>query len=809
MTEDHGPASPSQDVSLRPSKAHVARHKTLTSFMVKEMDKPRTDAQDYVVSQRYTKRWSPFWLRRTTLIGFIAAYVVLAGALLALWLADRSGNGFSIGNSPQYAWTYGPTAVLVVIISFWRRVDYQCKLLQPWIALHKGPASAERSVLLDYVSPIQFTSLARAIRHRHYVVVASIIGFALLKLIVLFSTGLLVLSPTEMDGVFPAVLGTNFNGSDFWPSIQYPGIQNGYSGQSLFYVPAYSNVGGASVQAFLGTLSGMATPENIVGNNTFQSFELTENTAAQEISAKVDVFEPRSSCEIAQPNITSKYIDILNVTLRSKTCSVGFGEQETITPDFMGGSNCSSKACIVPVPLYSMMRVNCSNLETGSSGITYLGPNVQATSQSYPVDVDINLSTAAICKIDYALESSTVHHDWKTDSFTIGSSTQDRRLEELTGVMLGEIMFAALAEADNLLLDFAVPPTSSLFSVMLQTLSGEQSLQRLLDAETLQRAATFSLAGIATHFMQQSYLLHSNITSAASVTYVEQRLHVGMTSMILMVVGFFLLVLCTMCVDLIQRKVLLPRNPDSIATSLMVLRTSDNFRSLLREAGRLRTSRLIALLRDYRFKIKIGATLQIESILAEVATEKTAPKTKQYAWMPFAATHTAVGLMLITPTAALLALEVLARLSEAEHGIVDVSTQELTAAVSSRYITALIMLLIATCFGSFDFVVSSFAPFSLLRKGTVPASRVAFSALVGSMPPIALVQSLRMRHYASMLSNMAAMTGGVLTIVASGLFFRGPQCLYSTSVRGALHRQLECYMGQLFFERRLRRRYRA
>ena len=83
--------------------------------------------------------------------------------------------------------------------------------MQPWQELKKGQVDAERSILLDYLSPMHTTSLVQAVRHRHAPVVASISGFIILKAIILLSTGLLVLTPVESTGPHPVTLNTRFS----------------------------------------------------------------------------------------------------------------------------------------------------------------------------------------------------------------------------------------------------------------------------------------------------------------------------------------------------------------------------------------------------------------------------------------------------------------------------------------------------------------------------------------------------------------------------------------------------------------------
>lgn len=82
-------------------------------------DKVKASPSD--ISRHY---WTPFWLRRYTLIAFATLFALLAAALVILWYASKHQNGFSTTfGTNHYAWTYGPTAILVVVLSLWRQVE--------------------------------------------------------------------------------------------------------------------------------------------------------------------------------------------------------------------------------------------------------------------------------------------------------------------------------------------------------------------------------------------------------------------------------------------------------------------------------------------------------------------------------------------------------------------------------------------------------------------------------------------------------------------------------------------------------------
>lgn len=72
--------------------------------------------------------------------------------------------------------------VLTIIISLWRQVDFSNKRLMPWHELHPGPISAEKTVLLDYITPMLPTTLYRATINNHWAIVASTLGILLLQL---------------------------------------------------------------------------------------------------------------------------------------------------------------------------------------------------------------------------------------------------------------------------------------------------------------------------------------------------------------------------------------------------------------------------------------------------------------------------------------------------------------------------------------------------------------------------------------------------------------------------------------------------
>lgn len=126
--------------------------------------------------------------------------------------------------------------VLTIFAAFWNLVEYRLKVLAPWYAMSKGPVSAEKSVLLDYLSPSNPRLLPRALRAGHYIVALGIIGSLLIKLLIVVSTGLFVSQETifERQSLAPTnsfAVPENFNGSiaDTRPRLNVESTTNGQS----------------------------------------------------------------------------------------------------------------------------------------------------------------------------------------------------------------------------------------------------------------------------------------------------------------------------------------------------------------------------------------------------------------------------------------------------------------------------------------------------------------------------------------------------------------------------------------------------
>ncbi|KAF3036351.1 hypothetical protein E8E12_007931 [Didymella heteroderae] len=126
--------------------------------------------------------WTSSYLKNASLLAFAATFLSLLLAVIALAVVDVKQNGIANARSDEhYLWTYGPTAVLVIVAALWNQVEYRTKHAMPFAVLQKGPTLAAETLLLDYVTPV-----------------IAIFNSLLITLLTVASTGLLVLQETPL-----------------------------------------------------------------------------------------------------------------------------------------------------------------------------------------------------------------------------------------------------------------------------------------------------------------------------------------------------------------------------------------------------------------------------------------------------------------------------------------------------------------------------------------------------------------------------------------------------------------------------------
>lgn len=103
-----------------------------------------------------------------------------------------------------------------MVASLWYRVEFQTKMITPWVRMFNRSDTASQSLLQDYVSSSPLSLFRHAVRNRNWAVFATNAVSIVIKILIILSTGLITLSPTQVivDGVTISLQDT-FVDNDF------------------------------------------------------------------------------------------------------------------------------------------------------------------------------------------------------------------------------------------------------------------------------------------------------------------------------------------------------------------------------------------------------------------------------------------------------------------------------------------------------------------------------------------------------------------------------------------------------------------
>lgn len=755
--------------------------------------------------------------------------------MLILWQYDSQHNGIRLTlSSNHYAWTYGPTVILVIVVSLWRQLDYQCKSNQPWIELSKGASVASKSILLDYISPLQITSFTRAVQFSHYAVAASILGFAILKLVLAASTTLLISSSTPISKDFDLRIATTFNGGGFWETVPDRAVgattAKGIIGNQITE-SAYSNISSGPVYSYWGLVRGeLSDPLGTKDGIAFQVFNSsTSNGNLTSLRSTVSAFVPNITCEIpvweSFQNMSGEWGPLVQLRLDTPTCRAGYGDYDIYqdTADVVAApmnDNLCVDDCLPYPTSFTIQRVNCgtTGAEEAETAVNTSSPhnyrfaiiaaNISQTVGQASWTNDTNVtevvsrsivnSGVVICNIDYNIVETELTHNMVDNSYAVSpglTALQGIHLPDLGGLELSELTLSSLSTAAEAFAPQGIGPTiptpdqdtlasNPLFTLMTEGLEGQKSRERFFDPTTLQQAATSTLAGVSAQFMQQNFLKAAEEASTGLGVYYEERLHIQHPSMWIMVAGLIILDLLTVVLMFTATTKSTPQDPRSIAAHATILTASPSIEDLLRNTGDLRTSGLSSQLEEYEYRSVTdqGFNLQALKLGKEARRRNKSISSKNSMWIPLSAKFWFVCLTATAPVLAIAALEALYRSSEANQGLKNVSGESSLLVFGRQYLSSLVILLIATLFNTLDFTITTFAPFSALRMGAVSSERGLLMELQGSTPLLALYQSVRHNHIGAALSNIATLIASGLAIVVSGLWVLDDTTTFTNNV---------------------------
>ncbi|WAO97271.1 Hypothetical protein NCS54_01499000 [Fusarium falciforme] len=806
-----------------PTKAPEA-----TSLMVQDEGAEESQPRRGTATRPFRQ---PFWLSKVALFLFFLTFIACIIALVVLDRVVTSRNGLPLTiSTSSYSWTYGPTAILIVILSLWRRVDYNFKAIQPWCELFTGPSPSSRSILLDYITPFQAVSITKALKHRHYPVASTIAAFFLLKLVILISTTLFVMRETSLRGTFSITYQDSLNATDLW-ALYSQADMDSLAGKPYLhpdFTPVFSGGSAAPIWTYLGSLNNVTSNETqwlLPDDQVTQRFSLLSSRATvRKLHAPVDVFFPDITCEDAvvlapksaryhtvQEYREYKFVSescnnsgvILNVCRGSK-----YGDLP-LPPD---------ESCQPEPRAYTVHRVNCSGVNDTlnlwnyneipmDSWATYIeGYDIRyaiTATQFKPTwdntelaAIDLVRSGCIICKVGYGIGTSEATLDLMTGSVALSPTGRNiTTLRNLSSNAFAELLWKTLERpADFLVVGDNVPTLKAaadpkfgpvpgaeavLFQLMYAQLGRPTDLGIFYERPNLKNASISVLEGVAREFARQSLLVPKLRRADAQGMKIENRLHMRRLAVWIMAGGFCALaIICLLLLWSAHPVTRIPSISASIAGHAAILANSPNAQAALTGAGHLSECELKRSLARLQFSAVTDRAGRLQ-LRAETASAPSNPlpcpppkaRLKKHRWLPLAVRLPVIGITYTAPILLIGTLEFLHRLLRDKDHLLVVGTKD---SVASSYVIRLVSTLVvfglATMINNLDFTIVTFAPYSSLRFGSVSAERSILFNPLSVNPFLVLFKTIQHGQLGAAASNAATLIAGFLTIIVSGLW---------------------------------------
>ncbi|OQE22615.1 hypothetical protein PENSTE_c010G05295 [Penicillium steckii] len=748
-----------------------APRKTFTLDSVKEVGRK--------VGDKYTlyngTGWRPAYLQRRVLILFI---LLFAGLIAALEVLDHVSNvNYGIASSIEsrhYSWTYGPTAILTIVAALWARVEFQAKQNAPWRALQDqaNPAEASQSLLLDYVSVMQPVALWNAFKKRHALVAAGISCSLLLRLIIVFSTGLFALQEIpvtknidiDLIDVFDAS-NPQFNSSDAAPYDILNGV--------LFRNGTY--------------------PEGTNKELVYQRFAAPNISSDAILSAPVLALTSRMNCEPAeirihewqwvQGGMTVETRSMLNFSVPS--CTLTKVPVEIPNNDVRYKATFQSAKCVESTKGSDDERILVGafhiNQTTVQSGAGVLGYNIVA-------NISIIRSAQMICSPSYSIAMVNTTYNATEPLKAQVQSLPYSGPSSLSGLTDWDVTEqVAAGERDKYVtkpIVFNNPFSTNGTSVehpigMGAWLAGRTGdFDTLFEDGALNNVSNSYYQAMAAQFMRKGLVQHRNSSSSGSAIVNEQR--VVMTELPLRVIETCLALNILLGITMValssrSKAIYAPWDPNTLSGVANLLSQSDSLTQALKGTSAYLPGALRTRLEGRYFSNRTDDGFSIETVEKEII-EKPEEQVEHHEQQPTPESPSkplpSLGYRIaifVSVALVIIALEVVLYESQKNNGLGDVPNNEYIH-YAWTLVPAIVMVSLSLSLGSIDSNTRLFAPYARLRSVGASFQESLSLDFRDSLDITLIINSIRTKHFAVLATTLAALTASFLTIVTSGLY---------------------------------------
>lgn len=745
-------------------------------------------------------KWRPKYLRRWVLIAFSAAFLFMIAVLELLSAISARNDGIAKGfNKDHYLWTYGPTAFLTLIAALFNRVEYQAKVLAPWERLSKGPAPARKTLLLDYVSPLQPVAIYESLKNKDFAVAATATISVLIKLLIVLSSGLITLSRV---GVHHSTIPME--------------IQDAF-------VDDNSLLGaGSTVPYFIlqGLIEGSSYPPGISSGFAFQSVRSQLPDTAQ-YQVVVDGLTTSLECEIAELdvfdfdyNVSTHPQSVLNLTIRSPGCEVG--------PNTYLGPDLWSQDMPIQLAVGRFQPVYCkggtlqpweAEYDTNFRILIMFGLEEWITNETIPIEpsspdcngsncgtmtvvgVKMLESAQLLCTPKHGVTKvNVVKNGTEVQSVTPVHTTSEqysnRTLTHVRPWSFAQAYFDAInrdiTTSNDSLTAFNVSQGSlfldaRMYSLVERQLTAGTNLSSLYDPNFVQSLATTYYQQAGAVIAKQLLLKPTSFNITGSAIVMDDRLIMREWAVQWMVgVIAICTILSLFSAFIIPQTGILHRNPNTLPGMAALVAQSPDLLEQLRYSGDAVSKTLRLQLQGPTFHSEVirhpssglgepNQSFVIKDVLAENIERPynffQSESTHHHPWILHPASRLGLGLFLL---ALVVTFEVTLHQSRSHDGLGDV--------VDNAYmhytwtsIPTLVLGGLAMIISSIDLSIRSLAPYTSLSN---VVSAAAFGTLhfLDMSVPSAIIKETKLRNIGALATTTTLLFASFYTVFSGSLF---------------------------------------
>lgn len=576
-------------------------------------------------------------------------------------------------------------------------------------------------------------------------------------------------------------------------NVSFP-VRNGFNASHF----DLSTLGSTAAQHVYGFQTGqLSYPLDTAENLVVQHFDLSSGLPVSNYTAEVQGFSTNLDCEILRlENATKTYLPwfsirapyfIVNITTdscRIKNAIVGQGadhdyyRNNTVTENYQGlfqNFTCNTDGdSSVQYPLNGNGSMDHRFLL--SMALLEWAPHRPVVQSSATW---VKQLTGVLCKPTYSIDNYSVSYTHAQDTPRMEAVKIPGTNTTLKGIDNSMLLQAVQASFKNTTfgqggVDYVVTQVPSYFQVM-KAMYNVPTLAPFMDPKILQDLGSSIFKGASAQLAYEQLITPQESSTTGSLSYMDDRLQVKRLTVGL-IATFLGLLICISILEIYVR----PWNtvscePQSIGALSTILAASQSLRQRLVSTGSVTLDTLHRRLSGDKFQTVIVQqdipSFVLEALPAFHGTAASPPSSAIVEWWrPMAVRIWFTTLIIVLPLCFIVILEILQRVSDSRNGFVDVSNSSVDSPLVSTYLPALFAVALGMFYTSLEFAVSVFAPLAALKRGNVPAARSITVDPLGSLPPFALLISLRSRHFAQCLAITAASVASLLAIVVSALY---------------------------------------